>query len=107
MSGGFFRYLSYLNTDPVFLLVLRQETSSAINKKIKTGMYTSASEVIREGLRLLKERDELRDLRLKELKKDIQKGYDSASNGNVAEWNLDQFRKQVRSRTSNGKKSRS
>lgn len=82
------------------------ELEDLINKKLKTGMYNSVSEVIREGLRLLKERDELRELRLKELKKEIQRGYDSTSNGNVAEWNLDQFQKKVRSRISNGKKSR-
>lgn len=70
-------------------------------------MYNSASEVVREGLRLLKEQDELKELRLKELKKDIQKGYDSASNGNVGEWNLNQFKDKVRARGSNGKNGKS
>lgn len=79
------------------------ELEELIDKKVKTGMYNSASEVVREGLRLLKEQDELKELRLKELKKDIQKGYDSATNGNVAEWNLNQFKDKVRARGSNGK----
>ena len=80
------------------------ELEKLIDKKVKSGMYNSASEVIREGLRLLKEQDELKELRLKELKKEIQKGYDSASNSNVAEWDLNQFKNKVRSRASNGKK---
>ena len=79
------------------------ELEELIDKKVKTGMYNSASEVVREGLRLLKEQDELKELRLKELKKEIQKGYDSATNGNVAEVNLNQFKDKVRARGSNGK----
>ena len=79
------------------------ELEELIDKKVKTGMYNSASEVVREGLRLLKEQDELKELRLKELKKEIQKGYDSAANRNVAEWDLKQFKDKVRARGSNGK----
>ena len=82
------------------------ELEALIDKKVKTGMYNSASEVIREGLRLLKEQDEIKELRLKELKKEIQKGYDSTANGNVAEWNLSKFKEKVRSRNSNGKNSK-
>jgi antitoxin ParD1/3/4 len=37
-------------------------------------MYTSASEVIRDGLRQRKERDELRRLRLEGLKREIARG---------------------------------
>lgn len=38
---------------------LTPELEKFVNDKVKSGMYYSASEVIREGLRLLKERDEL------------------------------------------------
>lgn len=44
---------------------------------IASGLYQSQSEVIREGLRLLKEREDLRKLRLEELRKEIQRGLDS------------------------------
>jgi antitoxin ParD1/3/4 len=40
-------------------------------------LYYSASEVVREGLRLLQERDQLQQLRLLELRQDIQVGLDS------------------------------
>ena len=82
------------------------ELEEFIEKKVKTGMYNSASEVVREGLRLLKEQDELKELRLKELKKELQKGYDSATNGNVAEWDLKQFKDNVRARGSTSKTGR-
>ncbi len=48
-----------------------------ITTKLKSGRYTSASEVIRDGLRLLVERDQLYQIRLEELRNEIQKGIDS------------------------------
>ncbi len=45
-----------------------------VRKKVASGMYNSASEVVREALRLLQQHDRLRDLRLKELRKEIQVG---------------------------------
>jgi antitoxin ParD1/3/4 len=74
------------------------ELEALIDKKLKTGMYNSASEVVREGLRLLKEHDEIKELRLRELKKEIQKGYDSAGGNTAKEWNLDQLKEKIRSR---------
>jgi antitoxin ParD1/3/4 len=37
---------------------LTPELKRLVNEKLKTGMYQTASEVVREGLRLLKDRDE-------------------------------------------------
>ncbi len=39
---------------------LTTELETFVHKKVKSGNYKSASEVIREGLRLLSEQDELR-----------------------------------------------
>jgi antitoxin ParD1/3/4 len=83
------------------------ELEELINKKVKTGMYNSASEVVREGLRLLREQDELKALRLEQLKKEINDGYQSASTGKVADWNINEFKDKVRNKRSNGKKSNS
>ena len=41
------------------------------------GAYLSASEVMREALRLLEERDKLQEVRREELRKEIRKGLDS------------------------------
>ncbi|MFN7466950.1 MAG: type II toxin-antitoxin system ParD family antitoxin, partial [Pseudanabaena sp.] len=43
---------------------LTPELESFIQGKVSTGLYYSASEVVREGLRLLQERDQLQQLRL-------------------------------------------
>lgn len=53
---------------------LTQELEQYVNEKVASGMYHTASEVVREGLRLLKERDELRQMRLAEMRKQIAEG---------------------------------
>ena len=52
-----------------------------IAELLKTGLYQSQSEVVREGLRLLKEREELKKLRLVELRKQIGIGSRQADRG--------------------------
>ena len=50
-----------------------------VKGKVESGLYSSASEVMREALHLLEERDRLRDLRLEELRCEIQKGINSGA----------------------------
>ena len=52
-----------------------------ITEQLKSGTYLSQSEVVREGLRLLKEREELKKLRLAELRKAIAIGSEQADRG--------------------------
>ena len=53
---------------------LTPELEKLVERKVKTGRYQTASEVIREALRALEERDRVAALRLHELRKEIQKG---------------------------------
>jgi antitoxin ParD1/3/4 len=48
-----------------------------VKGKVESGLYNSVSEVMREALRLLEERDQLRELRLEELRREIQTGINS------------------------------
>lgn len=48
---------------------------------LKSGLYQSQSEVLREGLRLLKEREQLKQIRLAELRKEIAIGSEQAARG--------------------------
>jgi len=48
---------------------------------LKTGLYQSQSEILRDGLRLLKEREDLKKLRLTELRKEIAIGSEQADRG--------------------------
>ena len=53
---------------------LTPELEKLVERKVKTGRCQTASEVIREALRVLEERDQVAALRLRELRKEIQKG---------------------------------
>ena len=48
-----------------------------IETLIESGRYSTASEVMREGLRLAEEREERRQAKLEALRAEIQKGLDS------------------------------
>ena len=56
---------------------LTPQLEELVKSKVESGLYGSASEVMRDALRLLEERDRLRNLRLKELRDEIKKGLDS------------------------------
>ena len=60
---------------------LTPELEKLVQSKVESGLYNSASEVIRESLRLLHERDRVKEIRLEELRKEIQKGVDQLERG--------------------------
>ena len=60
---------------------LTKELEEFVNAKLKSGRYSSASEVVREGLRLLEHEDELRELQRVELRKAIAAGAEQAKSG--------------------------
>ena len=60
---------------------LSQQMESWIHAKVSSGMYQSASEVVREGLRLLLEREALRDERITDLKRDVALGLSQLDEG--------------------------
>lgn len=66
-----------------------------VRQKVESGLYTSASEVVREALRLLDEQDSLRAAKLEQLRQDIRAGLDS---GPSAEWNPEQVKREGRAR---------
>jgi antitoxin ParD1/3/4 len=50
-----------------------------IKQKIESGRYSSASEVVRDALRLFEEHEELRATQLKNLRQQLQEGRDSGT----------------------------
>lgn len=60
---------------------LTPQLESLVHAKVRGGRYNSASEVVREALRLMQQRDELLELRKQEIAKQIAEGYESLSRG--------------------------
>lgn len=60
---------------------LTDELEELVQKKVKSGRYTSASEVVRAGLRLLEQEDELRETRLAAIRADVRAGIEQAERG--------------------------
>lgn len=60
---------------------LTPELNDLVKNKVKSGLYISASEVIRDALRLLKSRDEFHREKITALKHDIRKGASSLDAG--------------------------
>lgn len=60
---------------------LTPQLEELIKKKLKSGLYNSASEVIREALRLLEEQDRLKEMKLEELRKEVLAGLNQLDQG--------------------------
>jgi antitoxin ParD1/3/4 len=60
---------------------LTDEFEQLIEAKLASGMYKNAAEVVREGLRLLKEKDERRAALTEELRRSIRTGLEQAARG--------------------------
>ena len=61
---------------------LTPELEQLVTSKVNSGMYQTSSEVIREGLRLLKERDD----HLEALRSDIRAGFEAVRRGEFRDY---------------------
>lgn len=82
---------------------LTPELEHFIQTKIKSGLYHSASEVVREGLRILAEQDDIKKKRIEMLNVEIGKGLASAEAGNMI--TDEDMMKHIKNRRENYKKS--
>jgi len=60
---------------------LTPELEKLVHQKVKSGRYLSASEVVREALRLLEDHDRIAQLRLEELRKQVALGLEQLDRG--------------------------
>jgi antitoxin ParD1/3/4 len=68
-----------------------------IREKIASGSYNSASEVVREALRLLEQEDQMRALKLQKMRHDIREGIES---GPIKAFDPQEFKRTARERKS-------
>ncbi len=74
---------------------LTPQLEEMVRSKVASGLYTSASEVVREALRLMDEQDRLRAARLQQLREDIRQGLDS---GPSQAWGAEEVKREGRAR---------
>ena len=60
---------------------LTPELEQFVDKKVKEGLYNSASEVVRDGLRMLTERDQERKAKLDALRHAVAEGLTQVEQG--------------------------
>ena len=94
---------------------LTPELEKFIQNKVDSKMYQTASEVVREALRLLADHDQTRQAKLEALRRDIQVGLDQLDRGEFIEIKsdadsqalLERIKRKGRERLANKQKRRS
>lgn len=72
---------------------LTPQLEEIVRAKVNSGMYASASEVVREALRLMDEQDRLRHVTLDDVRGEVRKGLDS---GNSEPWDASALKAKAR-----------
>lgn len=75
---------------------LPPELEARVRQRVESGMYGSASEVIREALRLFDAYEQVKTVKLDSLRQDIAKGLSDASNGCTKEVDFSNLKQQGR-----------
>ena len=74
---------------------LSPQLEEMVRQKVASGFYTSASEVVREALRMMEEQDRMRAAKLEQLRQDIREGLNS---GEPTPWNPEEIKLEGRKR---------
>ena len=72
---------------------LTPQLEELVRAKVASDMYTSASEVVRQALRLMDEQDRLRAAKLEQLREHIRHGLDS---GTSQHWSAEDAKREGR-----------
>lgn len=74
---------------------LTPQLEELVRSKVASGLYTSASEVVREALRLMDEQDRLREAKLEQLRSEVRRGLNS---GPSETWDAEAVKRKARTR---------
>ncbi|ARU57009.1 CC2985 family antitoxin [Oleiphilus messinensis] len=75
---------------------LTPQLESFVKQKVAAGMYNSVSEVMREALRLLEERDAIKEMKMEALRRDLQEGIDELDRGEGSALDMDDVKAKAR-----------
>lgn len=76
---------------------LTPQLQELVREKVSSGRYNSASEVVREALRLMEQQDRLTAVKLEQLRRDIRQGVES---GPATSWDKEEMKREGRNRLS-------
>jgi antitoxin ParD1/3/4 len=72
---------------------LTPQLEEMVRQKVSGGLYNSASEVVREALRLMEAQDRLQAIKLEQLRQDIRDGINS---GDSTPWDAEEIKQEGR-----------
>lgn len=72
------------------------ELEARVRQRVESGLYGSASEVIREALRLFEAYEQVKTVKLDSLRQDIAQGLNDTKNGRTKEVDFDGLKQQGR-----------
>lgn len=75
---------------------LTPQLEDFVKQKVEAGLYNSVSEVMREALRLLVERDVVKEMKLEALRRDLQEGINSLDKGKGTPLDMDEIKAKAR-----------
>lgn len=75
---------------------LPPELEARVRQRVESGMYGSASEVIREALRLFEAYEQVKTAKLEGLRQDIAKGLSDVKNGRTKDVDFESLKQQGR-----------
>ncbi len=67
-------------------IALTPELERLVRRRVRSGLYNSATEVVRESLRLLEQRDRMRQAQAAELRKEVARGLRQLETGRYTEY---------------------
>ena len=73
---------------------LPPELEARVRQRVESGMYGSASKVIREALRLFEAYEQVKTAKLDSLRQNIAKGLSDAKNGRAKEIDFENLKRQ-------------
>ena len=75
---------------------LTPELEKFIQKKVKSGLYQTSSEVVREALRYLQEKDKNRERKLDELRELLSPAIEASKQGKTKPLNMKEIREKAK-----------
>jgi antitoxin ParD1/3/4 len=87
---------------PTMNVSLPKALAEFVEKEVASGSYATASEVVRDGLRMLREERAVYEEKLAILKREVQRGIDQIDAGQFSDLTLPEIYAEVKEKQSRG-----